>query len=136
MPIARTTLSALLALTLSTVGCAPPPSAEELATSPSRNVRILTATEIGSSVMRDATLLEAVRQLRPQFLVPRGGGDIRGTVPEVQVSVNHGIPGPVSQLHDIRANAVSSVTLLTEAQVVQRFGMRDTFGPVLLVMLR
>lgn len=118
------------------LGCAQAPAAGDPAPSSQRGSGILTSQEMEAARLSDGLLLDAVRRLRPGFLTPRGGADLGGTEPEIQVSVNDGRPRPISVLQDMRANSVSSVALLTAGDAQLRFGMRDSFGPVLLVRLK
>lgn len=132
-------LRVLLALTVASSGCAST-AANSMTGGTGNSVRrdpnVLLADEIQAGALGDARLLEAIRRLRPRFLTPQGGAERGGTMQVVQVALNGGVPGPLSLLDDLPASSAASVTLLTPDQVAVRYGLRDVFGPVLVVTLR
>jgi hypothetical protein len=123
---------ALLGVTLVTFACASTGSAS----AGRRDASLLTRVELQASSSPEVLLLDAIRALRPHFLASRAGERLGGGTDEVQVAINNGIPGSLSLIADLRVSMVSSVELLSPTVVVQRYGMRDNLGPVLLIMLR
>ena len=133
-------LSVVLLMSVATAGCAAAPAAGTASgtapgTAPVRRMTVLSAEDLRDPAVRDGMLLDAIQRLRPNFLVTRSSPDKVGASP-VEVSVNSGPLGPLSTIAELRANAVQSVTHFTSTEAGQRFGMRDRFGPVLLVVLK
>jgi hypothetical protein len=102
---------------------------------PSR-ARFLGAPELDDPSVKDGLLLDAIQRLRPHFLLTRSNTSRDGTPPVIEVSLNGGLLAPLSTIADLRVSAVQSVTLITAAEAGPRFGLRDHFGPVLLIQLK
>jgi hypothetical protein len=100
-----------------------------------RNKNRLTARELEDPSVRDGSLLEAIRHLRPNFLV-RDDPGLDGRAPGIEVSINNGPPASLSTLDHYRPADVASITLLSPSDAVLLFGMRPTAGPVLVVKLK
>jgi len=126
----------LVALASVANGCAGATTGEGTAAAPARRTNLLTAGEMEAKGVADRSLAEAIRNLRPGFLVVRTGGERAGGVEPIRVSLNGANPGGLYVLEDLRANNVASVMRLTPEEALQRFGMRDVIGPVLLVTLK
>jgi hypothetical protein len=94
---------------------------------------VLTAEELRSSGSLGVTAYEAVRRLRPGFLIDRTAGARRTTQP-IQVSVNRGQFSPISILNTIPASAVTEIRYLSLGEATQRYGAMVT-GPVIVVSL-
>lgn len=112
-------------------GCARAATTSEPAETSSITSPVLTAEELRSSGALGGTAYEAVRRLRPGFLIDRTAGARRTTQP-IQVSVNRGQLSPLTSLNTIPASTVSEIRYLTHGEASQRFGARGT-GPVILV---
>ncbi len=128
--IRRVVLLAVLALG---AACATRSSTSDGEASTGFTSNVLTAEELRSAGALGVTAYEAVRQLRPGFLIDRTAGARRNTQP-TQVSVNRGQLSPVSMLNSIPASTVSEIRYLTVGEATQRLGGRVT-GPVILVTL-
>lgn len=133
---ARASRSLVASIALVVSGCASPPSSESAPRPPERSSSVLTWREIEAAQLGSGLVLDAIRQLRPGFLNPRGGADRGGDQADIQVSINEGIPTALSALQDLSAKSVASVTLMTPGDALLRFGMRESLGPVLLVRLK
>jgi hypothetical protein len=94
---------------------------------------VLSAEELRASGALGGTAYEAVRRLRPGFLIDRTAGARRTTQP-IQVSVNRGQLSPISLLNSIPASTVSEIRYLTLSDATSRLGTRVE-GPVILVTL-
>jgi hypothetical protein len=125
----------MLILTLAGAACASTTAGNGAPSSGARNPNYLSGEELQDPAVSGGSLVEAIRRLRPNFL-PRGSGGLGATVTEAEVSIDGGPPAALSTLENLRASDVDSITLLKAADALQRFGMRPTDGPVLLVMLR
>jgi len=140
MSPARRDVRAVLCLAALSVvvitGCAAAPAGAGSAPRSERSTGVLTWQEMEGAQLGGGLLVDAIRHLRPAFLVPRGGADRGGDAAEIQVSVNDGIPGSMATLHDLSARLVASVALLSPGEAQVRFGMRESLGPVLLVRLK
>ena len=96
----------------------------------------ITETDLQDLSVRNGSLFDAVRLLRPGFFASRGavGGDASQT--SVYVSVDGMALAPLSTLNSITASQVSEVRYLSAIDAAQRFGTMSTGGPIILVTLR
>ncbi|MEO7360075.1 MAG: hypothetical protein ABI120_07090 [Gemmatimonadaceae bacterium] len=81
--------------------------------------------------------LEAVRRLRPRFLIVRGASSIR--TPDagaVHVSVDGGALQAVSILSRMRTGELAEIRFLNASEAAQRFGTASGTGAVLVVKTR
>ena len=120
-----------LATLVASAACARGTSTAGQAESSGITSPVLTAEELRASGVLGGTAYEAVRRLRPGFLIDRTAGARRTTQP-IQVSVNRGQLSPVTALNSIPASTVSEIRYLTLGEATTRFGSRAT-GPVILV---
>lgn len=95
---------------------------------------VISQRELADPSLVGATLLDAVRRLRPRFLMDRapsnfGAGDLL-------VSTDGHTLLPVSELGRITVDQVSEIRYLSAPDAAQRFGTRGTMGPVLMVTFR
>jgi hypothetical protein len=128
-------IGAMLMLTLGATGCASAAAAGGAPSSGMRSSNYISGQELDDPSISGGSLIEAIRRLRPNFL-PRGSGNLGGTTTEVEASIDGSPPAALSTLDHLRGSDVESVTLLKPADALQRFGMRPSDGPVLLVQLR
>ena len=125
-------VSALLISAL-LVGCSSQQGPPVVASAPSRNSDIISAAELSDpSLSGDA--LDAVRRLRPRFLVKRGAQSIK--LPEagsVHVSVDGGPLQALSALSSFRPLELAEIRYLNSSDAAQRFGTSAGSGGVILV---
>ena len=103
--------------------------------SSTRNRDIITQAEISAPGLGAQNVFEAVRQLRPQFLVDRGTQQSTSN-PEtgrVHVSIDGQRILPVDELKSIMVRSVVEVRYLNAAAAMQKFGVAALQGPVILV---
>ena len=113
-------------------GCASS-GAPTVASAPSRGSDIITAAELSDpSLTGDA--LDAVRRLRPRFLVKRGAQSIRAPeAGDVHVSVDGGPLQALSMLSRFRPIEIAEIRYLNSSDAAQRFGTTAGSGGVILV---
>jgi hypothetical protein len=127
----------------------PEGGATEASTAPAtRNRDVITKAELEGPSVRNMTVLDAVRSLRPHFLTNRG----LNTVPakeandpingkqltdqesgKVHASIDGNKIVPIEELSSLRAGTVVEVRFLSPAAAMQRFGGTARQGPVILV---
>ncbi len=82
-----------------------------------------------------ATVLDALSQLRPQWLTVRGAGRT-GRPAEIVVFVDGARFGPVSSLRSINVNSVLDAEFLTAREAATRYGTLGGDGGVIAVRTR
>jgi hypothetical protein len=82
-----------------------------------------------------STVLEAVQQLRPQWLTVRGAGRT-GRPAEIHVFLDGSMYGPVSSLRQFRVTDVEDVTFLSATEAATRWGTIAGDGGVIAVRSR
>lgn len=121
------------------------PSSSEPAVN--RNRDLITEQELMAPQIVGLTVLEAVKNLRPQYLTERGkntapakaGNDPNGAqltddeAGKVHVSIDGNRVVSVGELSNIRANTIKEIRFLNMAQAHQKFGTAAREGPVILV---
>jgi hypothetical protein len=140
---------ALLAVSACATKTTPPATdaGASQAASPSRNRDVITRDELQVPSITGLTVLDAIKTLRPNFLVNRG----MNTMPahanndpdapvltdqesgKVHASIDGSRVVPVSELENIRAGTVAEIRLLSVAAAMQKFGSNSRQGPVILV---
>ena len=81
--------------------------------------------------------LEAVRRLRPRFLMSRGTVSIRDrTAGSVHASIDWGPLMTVDYLKRIRVSEISEIRYLNSRDAAQRFGTSSETGGVIVVTIR
>lgn len=123
-----------LALVLASIlaACAPPAKQTPTVTPASRS--FLTSVEM-ARLPPGSTLLEAVEQLRSEFLTlgrSRGYNDSRQ---QLMVVMDGVLLGTIAVLQGIRTDGVAQLQYLKASEAWLRFGTRVA-GPVLLVTMR
>ena len=140
---------ALLALSACATKTTPPTTeaGATQASSTSRNREVITKDELQVPSITGLTVLDAIKTLRPNFLVNRGmntmpahaNNDPDAAVLTDQESgkVHASIDGnriiAVEELANLRAGTVAEIRLLSAAQAMQKFGGSSRQGPVILV---
>ena len=128
----------LVAVVALVSGCAGSPRAatsNDPAAPHSSNSDVITRAELSDPMLAGSTLLEAVRKLRPRFLLERGAGH-DATVEAVMISFNGSELMPVSELARLGVSEVTEIRYLNTAAAAQRFGMAGSNGPVLMLTMR
>ena len=112
---------------LGAAGCATPGKA------PASQHNVVTAEELVRA--GDVNLYEALTQLRPAFLRPRGSlpGATTPAAP-IQVYIGGMSMGGVEHLRQIVAKAVVEVRFLEPQQAIARFGGNNTGGALLVIL--
>ncbi len=107
-----------------------------------RDASVITKADLIDPAVRSLTVLEAIRALRPNFLVSRGTQTILHdstrsvTDPEsgmVHASIDDSGVIPIDELRRIQASVVLEIRLLSVAAAMQRFGSTARQGPVITV---
>jgi hypothetical protein len=135
MHTARTLVPVVFLLATAGLACASAPSGSSSASSTQRSSSYISASELEDPALSQGSLVDAIRRLRPNFL-PRGSAGLNGTTTETEASIDGAPPTALSVMDHMRASDVESVTLLKSGDALQRFGMRPSDGPVLLVILK
>ena len=134
----RTQPSCIAALLVLVAACSsnPVPGADPGAgaVATSRKSDVITADELADPTVSMGDALEAVRHLRPGFLMTRGASSIRNTTAgTVHVSVDGGSLITVDNLSRLRPNQIAEIRYLSAADAAQRFGASAGSGGVSLV---
>jgi hypothetical protein len=107
-----------------------------------RDASLITREDLNDPAVRSLNVIEAIRVLRPNFLVNRGTqtivNDDNKSVTDaesglVHASVDDSGVLPVDELRRIQAGAVREIRLLSPAAAMQRFGATARQGPVIVV---
>ncbi len=117
-------LALVLALTMSLGACAS--AGGTGGATPRRNPDLITADEIAAAHV--LTALDAVRSLRPRFLMPQGGTT---RAHAIQVMVDDVPRGGSSVLGSINAGDVVEIRYLAPAEATMRFGTGYSGGLLL-----
>lgn len=111
----------------------PTPAATPAATAP-RNPDVITAEELTNPSVSTGSVLDAVRRLRPNFLMTRGSTSIQNSsAGSVHISLDGGPLQAVSTLSNLRASEVVEIRYLSASAATQRFGVAAGSGGVILV---
>jgi hypothetical protein len=134
-----TTIVAVALLVAS--GCGPKeaatPTPETQANRSERNSDVITAAALADPVVRSGDVLEAVRRLRPQFLVTRGAVSIVGkNAGVVHASIDFAPLIPVEYLKRVRVAEISEIRYLNARDAALRFGTSAATGGVIVVTSR
>ena len=122
------------ALIASAFGCARSGAEGHATTAATRSSDVITEAELASTAVSGGDALEAVRRLRPRFLLSRGSGSIRAPgAGGVQVSLNGGPLQTLSFLSRMRPGEIAEIHYLSASEAAQRFGTVAGTGPVLLI---
>jgi hypothetical protein len=100
-----------------------------------QNRNVITAQELSAPGLRALSVLEAIRQLRPQYLSVRGKNS--QSDPEagrVHASLDYGTIVPVDDLSQMHVNAIVEIRFLDAGAAMQKFGGRAHEGPVIVVI--
>lgn len=123
-------LAMVLCAALASCGGSGAPGAGAAAPRPAANR--LTASDLERSGASD--LYSAVQQLRPQWLVVRGGVDLRGQQATIGVIVD-GLQqsGSVEDLRNIPVTDVQEVSFLNARDATTKYGTNMTVGAIVVV---
>ena len=135
----RTRLGSAAALVL-VAACTsnPAPVGEPAPTSTAtRHTDIITAEELADPSIAAGNALEAVRRLRPSFLMSRGTVSIQNTTAgSVHVSIDGAPLITVDNLARLRPAQIAEIRYLNGTDAAQRYGMGAASGGVILVRSR
>jgi hypothetical protein len=149
----------LLAAATACASHTPPPQAAgadatgTTQTATARNRDFISHEELQAPNVVSLTVLEAVRSLRPRFLINRGTNTVPAVDPKVvagplgydpnplndgeagrvHCSIDGNKVGPLDELDRIRAISVKEIRYLDVAAAHQKFGSSSHEGPVILV---
>lgn len=138
----RRTATSALAMVLAACATSSTPSSEPAPTSTAsrstiRNQTVITTSELSDPTLAGVNALDAVRRLRPSFLLTRGV--VSGQNPRagnVQVSVDGGSLAAVTTLSSMRVEEIAEIRYLNATDAAQQFGTSSASGPVILVKRR
>lgn len=116
----------------------PAPSGDPAgAPSATRRTDVITAEELADPSVSAGDVLEAVRRLRPSFLMSRGASSIKNTTAgTVHVSIDGAPLLTVDNLSRLRPAQVAEIRYLSATDAAQRFGTSAGSGAVILVRSR
>lgn len=125
------------ALLIGAIGCASGSSSsrgQPTDAAPKINPDVITAAELTDRSELDNDALQAVRHLRPRFLVTRGTVSVNNkSAGSVHIAVNGGGLQTIDNLGRIRANEIVEMRYLSPSDAAQRFGASAASGAVILV---
>ena len=128
----------MAALFLCAMACSgnPAPAADPNAVrgTAGRRTDVITAEELADPSISMGDALDAVRRLRPGFLLSRGAVSIKDpSAGSVHVSIDGGTLVALSSLSQLRANQLAEIRYLSAADAAQRFGVISGSGGVIMV---
>ncbi len=123
---------AVVALCLIATACASSPSGVDTA-GPSRSRNFIPQEEISGAVSGTGTALDAVRVLRPIWLVKRGPQSISYEA-DIWVYVGTARLGGVESLREIAAANVAWMEFLDPAAATNRYGAGHPYGAIVVSM--
>ena len=98
---------------------------------------VITAAELDEPSIASVNLYDAIRRLRPRFLMTRGQVSPRNPAAgSTKVSVDGGPLVGIEILARIRPGEVAEVRWLSASDAAQRFGINAASGSVILVKTR
>lgn len=145
--------SHLVALLSLAAGCASAPASGDTSTSPAprvtsqgaaatstasvnRSPDVISQAELADPAVANLNAYEAVRRLRPNFLIARGVRSVDGPAPEVKISIEGGPLQQLSMLKEFSARQVKELRYLSASDARERFGTGSDAGPVIVVKRR
>ena len=103
----------------------------------SRHTDIITAEELADPSIAAVNALDAVRRLRPGFLMSRGASSMKNTTAgSVHVSIDGAPLLTVDNLSRLRPAQIAEIRYLNAADAAQRYGTSAGSGAVILVRSR
>ena len=132
----RLLIAAALAVTL---GCTsnPAPGGDPSLSTATRRTDVITANELADPSVAAGDVLEAVRRLRPSFLMSRGASSMKNTTAgSVHVSIDGAPLLTVDNLSRLRPAQVAEIRFLNATDAAQRYGTSAGSGAVILVRSR
>jgi len=95
---------------------------------------VITAEELDGPSVNTGNALDAVRRLRPNFLMTRGTTSMQNpNAGSVHVSVDGGPLQTLDFLSRLQAREVAEIRYLSPSDAAQRFGVSTGSGAVILV---
>ena len=136
--MARSTLTIVtLGIVMACSGNPAPSGDPGSAPATTRRTDVITAEELADPSVSAGDALEAVRRLRPSFLVTRGVSSIRNTsAGSVHISIDGAPLLTVDNLARLRPAQIAEIRYLNSSDAAQRFGNSAGTGGVILVRSR
>ena len=130
-----------IALLLLASACSSNPSpdadASTAASAQTKNGDVITADELADPSVSAGDAYDAVKRLRPRFLMTRGTLSARNsTAGSVHISVDGGPLLTVENLRNLRPSQIAEMRYLNSSDAAQRFGTNAASGAVIIVKSR
>lgn len=133
----RLCLAAALIAALACTSNPAPGGDPAAASTATRRTDVITAEELADPSVAAGDVLEAVRRLRPSFLMSRGASSMKNTTAgSVHVSIDGAPLLSVDNLSRLRPAQVAEIRYLNATDAAQRFGTSAGSGAVILVRSR
>jgi hypothetical protein len=130
-----------LAVLVVVIACSSNPSPstepESANVATARKSDVITAEELADPSVNMGDALEAVRRLRPGFLMSRGATSMKNaSAGSVHVSIDGAPLMTLDNLSRVRPNQIAEIRYLSAPDAAQRFGTTAGSGGVILVKLK
>ena len=133
----RLCIAAALALVTACASTPAPVGDPAPASNASRHTDFITAEELADPSIAVGNALEAVRRLRPSFLMSRGASSLQNTTAgSVHVSIDGAPLLTVDNLARLRPAQIAEIRYLNGTDAAQRYGSSAGSGGVILVRSR
>lgn len=132
----RLCVAAALALVAACTSNPAPVGDPAPASTATRHTDVITAEELADPSIAAGDALEAVRRLRPSFLMSRGASSLKNTAGSVHVSIDGAPLLTVDNLSRLRPAQIAEIRYLNAADAAQRYGASAGSGAVILVRSR
>ena len=133
----RLCIAAALAFALACTSNPAPGGDPATPASATRRTDVITAHELADPSVAAGDALEAVRRLRPSFLITRGASSLKNaTAGSVHVSIDGAPLLTVDNLARLRPAQIAEIRYLSATDAAQRFGTSAGSGAVILVRSR
>ena len=133
----RLSIAAVLALEAACTSNPAPVGDPAPVSTATRHTDIITAEELAEPSIAAGNALEAVRRLRPSFLMSRGASSMKNTTAgSVHVSIDGAPLLTVDNLSRLRPSQIAEIRYLNAADAAQRYGTSAGSGAVILVRSR
>ena len=133
----RLCIAAALALVAACSSNPAPVGEPAPASTATRHTDVITAEELADPSIAAGDALEAVRRLRPSFLMSRGASSMKNTTAgSVHVSIDGAPLLTVDNLSRLRPAQIAEIRYLNAADAAQRYGTSAGSGAVILVRSR
>ena len=115
----------------------PEPEMGATASAQNKNGDVITADELADPSVSAGDAYDAVKRLRPRFLMTRGAMSAKNvTAGSVHISVDGGPLLTVENLRNLRPSQIAEIRYLSSSDAAQRFGTNAASGAVIMVKSR